>query len=131
MSQPFHLSFIVPDLEAVKVFYVSLLGCSIGRDNGKWVDILFFGNQLTIHQQCNDNLAVTIDHFGVILSRYEWKTVLGLCIVGKIEFRMLPKLSDRGEQSESGKFMIKDPAGNILEFKYYVGSGTTVGAQDA
>ncbi len=50
MTQPFHLSLVVPDLNRVRAFYVDVLGCRVGREMGSWLDILFFGHQLTIHQ---------------------------------------------------------------------------------
>ncbi len=50
MIKPFHLSFAVPDLKQAVDFYVNVLGSEMGRDMGAWVDIIFFGHQLTLHQ---------------------------------------------------------------------------------
>ncbi len=48
MIKPFHLSIVVPDLEQARVFYVNLLRCAVGRDQGQWIDILFFGHQMSL-----------------------------------------------------------------------------------
>lgn len=72
MIQPFHLSFVVPDKEKVKAFYLGALGCSLGRDNETWFDILFFGHQITIHQATSKMPAYKIDHFGPILTKEDW-----------------------------------------------------------
>ncbi|WP_444885197.1 VOC family protein [Microbulbifer sp. PSTR4-B] len=44
--KPFHLSFVVPDLEKAREFYVNLLGCTVGRDTGEWIDVIFYGIRL-------------------------------------------------------------------------------------
>ncbi len=70
--KPFHLLFVVPNLEKVRNFYVNILGCEVGRDTGKWIDIIFFGHQITIHQEREGITAKAIDHFGPVLEKEEW-----------------------------------------------------------
>lgn len=119
MTYPFHLSFVVPDLRGAEAFYTGLLGCKKGRDTGQWIDIIFYGHQLTIHQAQNDLPAQSIDHFGVILGKDEWLTLIEKLKHASIDFVLAPseKINDNG--SESGKFVINDPANNALEFKFY------------
>jgi len=119
VSNPFHLSLVVPKLRLAEEFYVNFLGCSKGRDSGQWIDIIFFGHQLTLHQETEKMSAQAIDHFGVIIEKAEW-----LSIVKKIEdeiisFVLPPSEKTNDDNSESGKFIIKDPANNYLEFKFY------------
>lgn len=120
------MSFVVPDLAKTKEFYVDLLGCDVGRDTGKWIDIIFFGHQLTIHQAREGMEAKPIDHFGPILDKNKWQHILGLLRSGNMAFEMQPAIKDEGSDAESGKYIVKDPAGNVLEFKYYKSFSTTV-----
>ena len=50
MSNIFHCAIEAGDLETTAKFYEDVLGCR--RDNfeeGKWIDIDFWGNELTLH----------------------------------------------------------------------------------
>jgi extradiol dioxygenase family protein len=119
LSNTFHLSFVVPELRVAEAFYVNFLGCKKGRDTGQWIDIMFFGHQLTLHQETALIKAQSIDHFGIILEKAQW-----LSIAQKVEFENMPFILSPNEKinadnSESGKFIIKDPASNLIEFKFY------------
>ena len=51
MSSSFHLAIPAGDLKKAEAFYTDILGCKTGnREDGKWVDIDFWGNELTLHQ---------------------------------------------------------------------------------
>ena len=53
MSNSFHLAIPAGDLKKAEAFYTDILGCKTGnREDGKWVDIDFWGNELTLHQTC-------------------------------------------------------------------------------
>ena len=119
MNNPFHLSFVVPKLRLAEEFYVNFLGCKKGRDTGKWIDIMFFGHQLTLHQETEDMKAQSIDHFGVILDKAEWLSIAQKMDVENIPFIISPNEKTNDDNSESGKFIIKDPASNMIEFKFY------------
>lgn len=119
MSNPFHLSFVVPELRLAEEFYVNFLGCKKGRDTGKWIDIIFFGHQLTLHQETEVMEAKSIDHFGVILEKTEWLSIVQKVEVETLPFVLSPNKKTNDDSSESGKFIIKDPAGNLIEFKFY------------
>jgi len=127
MIRPFHLSFVVPNKEAARSFYIGVLGCSLGRDNETWFDILFFGHQLTIHQASETNPAFKINHFGPILNKKEWLDVIRKCEDNNVEVILSPKIKNKDKEDESGKFIVKDPSGNIIEFKYYSDFNKTVG----
>lgn len=71
--------------------------------------------------------AYKIDHFGSILDKDEWLAVIERCENNEIEFAMKPTIKAQGTDTESGKFLINDPAGNLLEFKYYRNFKQTVG----
>ena len=128
--KPFHLSFVVPDLEKTRDFYLNILGCDIGRDTGEWIDIIFFEHQLTLHQERDKKPAVAIDHFGAILEKDQWLAIIEKLTTNNIAFELAPTIRDEGSEAESGKFVIKDPAGNLLELKYYNQFSVTVAAKD-
>ena len=131
MVRPFHLSFVVPNKESARRFYVDVLGCSLGRDNETWFDIIFYGHQLTIHQASEKIPAFEINHFGPILNKEKWLDVIERCNAIEVGFNlkiiMPPTIKNEGKEDESGKFIIKDPSNNILEFKYYLNFSKTVG----
>ncbi len=131
--KPFHLSISVPDLVAFKAFYLDVLQCKLGRDQGSWLDIVFFGHQMTVHQSNKHRPARPIDHFGPVLDKEEWVATSELLTNHNVDFVMHPKITNAGMPDESGKFLINDPAGNLLEFKYYCDfdkTVATVGTQD-
>jgi len=122
MPRAFHLSFVVPDKESARSFYIDTLGCSLGRDNKTWFDIIFFGHQLTIHQSSEKQPAFIINHFGPILTKAEWLAVVQKCKDDRIEIILAETITNEAKHDESGKFIVRDPSGNILEFKYYTNS---------
>lgn len=125
---PFHLSFAVPDLQATKRFYCDVLGCSSGRDAGGWVDVLLFGHQLTIHQSSAQHEAQAIDHFGVVLDKADWLALAQRLDDLGVTYVMRPRVLAIASADENGKLLLNDPAGNLLEFKYYAAFARTVAA---
>jgi extradiol dioxygenase family protein len=131
MIKPFHLSFVVPDLLKAKEFYIDVIGCDLGRDTGEWIDIIFFGHQVTMHQERDGMLAKSIDHFGPVLAKTEWQFVSKKLMSNSVHFELPPTVKFEGTDKETGKYIVKDPAGNLLEFKYYHSFSSTIQAQNA
>ena len=51
MSRPFHLAVPAGDLTDSVHFYEKILECKLGnREEGKWIDVDFWGNELTLHK---------------------------------------------------------------------------------
>ena len=51
MSNIFHLAIPAGKLEVSLPFYTNVLGCSLGPSEiGKWQDVDFWGNELTLHE---------------------------------------------------------------------------------
>jgi extradiol dioxygenase family protein len=118
-----HLSLPVGDLDAARRFYVEALGCSVGRVRENWIDIWFFGMQLTL-QLRPDELRSTDDqgvrHFGVVLTDAESYASL----IDRVRSAGVHWLSEPGEHAGvalSGKVggKLADPSGNVIEVKYY------------
>lgn len=66
-----HLSLPVYDLDESRSFYVDVLGCVPGRVRDGWIDVWFYGMQITLHEQPEQVLPAErggVRHFGVALS---------------------------------------------------------------
>jgi extradiol dioxygenase family protein/N-acetylglutamate synthase-like GNAT family acetyltransferase len=129
-SNRFHLSFRVEDGARSKRFYTEVLGCKVGRETRSWFDLDFFGHQVTIHQGPGKaDAARMLDHFGVILDKADWQSVLQRLEARGMEFRVRPRIQHAGQANESGKFVISDPDGLGLEFKYYTDANLPLGRE--
>lgn len=118
MATSFHLSIAVEDLDAVRAFYTDVLGCEVSHDDGAWINIDLFGHQLTVHQATDPSKAVAIDHFGPMLWISDWQALAERLNAHGVEYLIPPQVHGEGSPDERGKYLIRDPAGNVLEFKY-------------
>ena len=85
MSNPFHLAIPAEDLAVSTKFYVDILGCKTGNgEEGKWIDVDFWGNELTLHKTNMklpnerhdvDMGSVPVPHFGVHLEENDFEEV--------------------------------------------------------
>ena len=123
MNRPiFHLAFPVSDLQEAKRFYVEALGCRIGRQRENWLDVYFFGHQITIHERPTQVLPagrVGVRHFGVLLDWPEWEQFAARLLEAGITFESPPNVIAAGRAEEHGKFLVCDPSGNRIEVKSY------------
>jgi extradiol dioxygenase family protein len=128
--QVFHLAFPITDIKASIAFYTHYLDCTLGRQAERWVDLNFFGHQLSLHLSDDDKSTdicsnmvdgdhIHIPHFGAVLKKDQWQALHEKLKQGGIEFRLEPKVRFLGEAGEQGTFFIRDPSGNTLEFKYF------------
>ena len=125
----FHLAFPVEDLNTTKDFYEKTLNCKIGRESESWVDFNLYGHQIVAHlapEECSDVNSNIVDedqipcrHFGVILDWHEWKELYKKLDLLKINFLINPKIRFKNKSGEQGTFFLKDPSGNVLEFKTF------------
>lgn len=129
---PFHLALPVNDLAAAEIFYCGLLGCEKGRATSRWLDLNFFGHQVTLHlvegdddnpvTNTVDGDAVPARHFGVILNMDDWQALADHLRDADGNFLLSPKIRFEGEIGEQATFFIRDPSGNALEFKSFADS---------
>jgi len=129
MVHPFHLAFPVDDLAAARHFYVERLGCTLGRTDARWIDIDFFGHQLTAHLVDQrpaaaptngvDGDAVPVRHFGLVLPWEPWWSLRRRLEAADVSFRIAPHIRFEGEVGEQATLFVDDPAGNALEFKSF------------
>ena len=76
-STPFHLAFAVTDIAETEAFFVSLLGCKVGRRAERWIDFDFSvtsyqhlvdGDLSAAETNPVDGQKVPSRHFGAILN---------------------------------------------------------------
>ena len=129
MSNSFHLALPAGNLEKAEHFYTKILGCKTGnKEDGKWVDIDFWGNELTLHQTKMklpierhdvDMGKVPVPHFGVHLERKIFEKIKSNLEENKIKYIDKPYTRFKGTKFEQNTFFIEDPNGNILELKTF------------
>jgi len=127
MSNPFHLAVPAGDLSIATKFYVDILGCKLGnKEEGKWVDVDFWGNELTLHKtemklpnerHDVDMGNVPVPHFGVHLDKSVFSKIKENLKSNNIKYLDEPYIRFKGKKEEQETFFIKDPHGNILELK--------------
>jgi extradiol dioxygenase family protein len=129
VTTPFHLAFSVSDIEATRRFYEGLLGCEVGRESERWIDFDLGGNQLSAHLVSDevaldstnlvDGDAVPARHFGLILDWEVWQTTRDRFVAAGVEWVIPPKLRFVGQPGEQATMFLRDPSGNVLEFKSF------------
>ena len=125
--QPFHLAIPVNDLTAAEDFYCDLLGCGTGRTAERWIDLNFFGHQVSLHLVEDHNADagsnpvdgdnVPASHFGVVLAMSDWRALVDRLQAAECEFLIEPRVRFKGEVGEQATMFLLDPSGNALEFK--------------
>jgi len=131
MPHPFHLAFHVRNLDESRAFYIGVLGATEGRSTDTWVDIDFFGHQLSLHLgepfpttgtgRVGDNV-VPMPHFGVVLPLPEWNALADRLETEGADFIMAPQVRFKGEPGEQWTMFFRDPSGNPIEIKGFAGS---------
>lgn len=126
MRSLFHLAFHVRDLDAAEAFYVGVLGCRPGRRAPTWLDVDFFGHQLSLHLgepfltaetgQVGDH-RVPMPHLGVVLELPDWQAVAERLGAAGIGFVLEPHVRFEGEPGEQWTMFVRDPSGNPIEIK--------------
>jgi len=129
MSIPFHLAFSVKNIGNTKQFYVDILGCTVTKATKHWLNINFFGHQLSIHENPQmkaekekilvEEKEVPLRHFGVILKKKEWEDLAKKLEKDKAKFLIEPKLKHEKQVCEQAIMFLEDPSGNGIEFKFY------------
>jgi hypothetical protein len=126
MLTPFHLAFHVRDLDQARAFYCGVLGCAEGRSAPTWVDIDFFGHQLSLHLgepfataatgRVGDHL-VPMPHFGLVLPLDRWTDLAGRLEAAGADFVLAPQVRFKGTPGEQWTMFFRDPFGNPIEIK--------------
>lgn len=129
-SNCLHLAIPAGDLSTAKEFYCDVLGCKTGNsEEGRWVDIDFWGNELTLHQSEErlpnvrhdvDMGAVAVPHFGIHMENAEFQALKERIATAGLKYVDEPYVRFKGTEYEQETFFIEDPNGNVLEMKTMV-----------
>ncbi len=132
-SNRFHLAIEAGDLKKTVDWYQNVLGCEIDMaEEGKWQDINFWGNELTLHaseprsskgnernRHKVDMGEVCVPHFGVHLSMDAYKQVKAN-VEASNGFLDDPYIRFEGTAYQQETFFVEDPNFNVLEIKHMV-----------
>ena len=121
----FHLAIPSHDLDEAYAFYVEGLGCHLARRYPDRITLDFFGDQVVCHLHATavpaaDQQDLYPRHFGVTFhDRADLDRLLHLCRVRKLEVFREPATRFEGLVEEHTTLVLRDPSGNLLEFKHY------------
>ena len=122
MEPILHLSMPVTDLAAARDFYVDVLGCSLGRVRDGWLDVWFFGMQVTLQERPDEVLSaeqVGTRHFGAALGIEDLQAIIARVEAAGVDW-VHPLTTDfAGSPQEQTKAKLRDPSGNVVELKAY------------
>lgn len=121
-ADAFHLAIPARDLDEAQEFYVDRLGCHLARRYEDRITLDFFGDQVVCH--LSGEVAAEPEmyprHFGITFrDRANFDAVLVCAQARDIPFfrACQPRFKDRVEEHLS--FVLRDPSGNLIEFKHY------------
>jgi extradiol dioxygenase family protein len=118
-----HLSLPVRDLAESRAFYADVLGCEIGRERPEFIDVWFYGLQLTLHAQADQVLPDEqrgVRHFGVTLDADELTALLARLDAASVRWLSPVSTDYPGTPQEQTKAKVLDPSGHAIELKTYV-----------
>jgi len=128
----FHLAFHVTDLDAARLFYSGVLGCTEGRSTDTWVDFDLFSHQISLHLgepfkttqtgRVGEHL-VPMPHFGLVMLLPDWQALAERLRQAKVDFVLPPQQRFAGQAGEQWTMFFCDPFGNPIEIKGFEALG--------
>lgn len=128
MSNRFHLALEAGNLEKTLPFYTDILGCKLDmNEEGRWQDVDFWGNELTLHESqprttpdwnkhSVDMGQVSVPHFGIHLPYDEYIQIRDR-VSNTIGFLDPPYTRFVLTDYQQETFFVQDPNFNVLEIK--------------
>lgn len=130
-SNRFHLAIEAGNLPTTINWYQQVLGCTLDMaEEGKWQDIDFWGNELTLHasqprvgkgsdrnRHSVDMGEVCVPHFGVHLTMEDYLKVRA-SVEANNGFLDTPYVRFGGTDYQQETFFVEDPNFNVLEIKH-------------
>ena len=109
-------------MDEARDFYMRALGCQPARRRDDFVDVWFFGLQLTLHDRPDEATGPvpgSSRHFGVTLGRAEFDQLVEHLERSGVHWVSPVTTDDAGLRTEQTKAKIVDPSGNVIEVKTY------------
>ena len=129
MTNCFHLAIPAGNIKTALGFYCDILGCKTGnQEEGHWIDVNFWGNELTLHETKTKQVRerhhvdmgdVCIPHFGVHLEMDQYQQVRENVLKNN-GFLDKPYVRFEGTDYQQETFFVQDPNHNVLEIKHMV-----------
>jgi len=133
VSNRFHLAIEGGKLENTLPFYTDVLGCTLDMNEpGRWQDVDFWGNELTLHESEPkqtkgpdrhrhevDMGEVCVPHLGIHLAYDEYQRVRA-SVKDSVGFLDTPYVRFEGTEYEQETFFVEDPNYNVIEIKSMV-----------
>ncbi len=120
----FHVAFPVGNLLETKQFYVTGLGCDLGRESKSSLILNLGGHQLVGHVSQEAwvvQAGIYPRHFGLVFAtQADWQALYDRAQAQQLKFREMARIRFVGTSLEHSTFFLEDPFGNLLEFKHYV-----------
>ena len=119
MTEKFHLSIGVKSLIESKEFYRDVVGADITYE-GDYIDIDFYGTQITLKDNSEINVDLPDFHFGVNLPLDKFKKLENNISMNHSKWIHTPiHIVDRGTEMERQKMYLNCPSGYLIEIKGY------------
>lgn len=119
LTEKFHLSIGVKSLKESKEFYRDVVGADITYE-GDYINIDFYGTQITL--KCNSEINVDLPdfHFGVNLPLDKFKKLENNISMNHSKWIHTPiHIVDKGTEMERQKMYLNCPSGYLIEIKGY------------
>lgn len=98
-------------------------GCRVGRTNPGWLDVWFFGMQLTLQEHPDEVTSADtqgVRHFGVVLDDVQtYEHLIERLRSHEVRWLSEPALHTEAELSGKRGGKLADPSGNVIEVKFY------------
>lgn len=98
------------------------LGCSPAREREVFLDVWFYGMQVTLHHRPEETQGAGSSgcrHFGVTLGRDEFDAVVARLAARGATWVRPVSTDHEGSPLEQTKAKVRDPSGNVIEIKTY------------
>lgn len=125
-----HLAIPSNNINESASFYMRA-GGKLGRHSSDWAIFDFYGMQLVCHltQDKTTDLKMYPRHFGFVLDENEFNLLYEHFRNEDLPF-FEPRFTRwRGTHAQHETFFLKDPASNLIEFKWYVNQDSIFGAE--
>jgi len=119
LTEKFHLSIGVKSLKESKEFYRDVIGADITYE-GDYINIDFYGTQITLKDNPEINVDLPDLHFGVNLPLDKFKKLENNISMNHSKWIHTPiHIVDKGTEMERQKMYLNCPSGYLIEIKGY------------